>query len=572
MRIKFFKLILFSLFIFLTTYIFYLEVIRGKYYRELSKNNSIRIIPEEGARGRILDRNSNVIVDNYLSFDVLVLASDMKDKDRTLSRLSAILGVSEDTLRQRLSSRYLAPFAPVAIAENIDRSQAIRLQMLAQELPGVILRTTPKRNYPFGSIASQTIGYLGEIDYWRLEKLQDYGYKAKDSVGYGGVEERYDYYLRPIQGGLQVEVDHRGRFKRTLGFKYPANGKDVQLTIDLKLQSIVEACLSQNSNNGAVILMDPLTGEILAMVSFPEFNPEVFLKDSPEAKQKIFTHPDAPLFNRAVSSACQPGSVFKLMTAISALSEGKIRPSTTFYCPGSMRVGRRVFSCWNTHGVQNFYQAVAHSCDVYFYHTGLAAGPQGIFEYATKFGLGRPTGIDIPQEVSGFIPSPAWRRANKKQNWYDGDTANFAIGQGETQVTPLQLTRMMAAFANGGYLVTPYIVKGIDGKDVSSNRRKIYALGVNKDYIKIVYRALRGVVEDEHGTADILNLSKVAVAGKTGTAEAPPHQPHSWFVGFFPYESPRFVICVFLEHGGSSHYAAMVAKNIIDKMVEEGLL
>ncbi|MCM8780026.1 MAG: penicillin-binding protein 2, partial [Candidatus Omnitrophica bacterium] len=539
------------------------------YFYYLSKNNSIRIIPQEGARGRILDRNSNVLVDNYLSFDILALAGDMQDKDKTFKRLSEILEVPEETLRRRFSLRYFAAFSPVKIAENIERSRAIKIEMFNQELSGITLQAAPKRHYPYGKLASQVIGYLGEIDYWRLEKLKDYGYQAGDIVGYGGVEERYDYYLRSVKGGLQVEVDHRGRFKRTLGYRYPANGKDVQLTLDINLQKIAEDCLSDNK--GAVVIMEPSSGEILAMVSFPGFNPDVFLQGSPAQVQKIFGDPDAPLLNRSIGSVFQPGSVFKAVTAVAGLSTGKIEPATTYFCPGSMRVGKRIFSCWNTHGVQNLYQAIAHSCDVYFYHVGLAVGPQAMSEFAAKLGLGKPTGIDLPQEASGNIPSPLARKSQRR-GWYEGDTANFAIGQGEVQVTPLQLARMMAVFANGGFLVTPYIIKSIDGKDASRIRRRIEPVGVNKNFIDIVRKGLRQVVEDEHGTADILNLAKVPIAGKTGTAEAPPKQPHSWFVGFFPYDSPKFTLCVFLEHGGSSHYAVAIARKIIERMLEENLL
>ncbi|MCM8771157.1 MAG: penicillin-binding transpeptidase domain-containing protein, partial [Candidatus Omnitrophica bacterium] len=306
--------------------------------------------------------------------------------------------------------------------------------------------------------------------------------------------------------------------------------------------------------------------------SFPDFNPEIFFERSPLQLQKIFNDPDAPLLNRGISASYPPGSVFKLITAMAGLMSGKIGLSTTYHCPGNMRIGRRIFGCWDTHGTQNIFQAITHSCDVFFYHTALAVGPQNLYEYAVKFGLGRYTGIDLPGEVNGFIPSPASRKAKRNQGWFDGDTANFAIGQGEVLVTPLQAVRLMSVFANGGYLVTPYIVKSIDGKDVSSNRRRIQPVPVNRDYINIVYRALRGPVAEPGGTASILNIAKVAIAGKTGTAQASGGQPHSWFVGFFPYPNPKFAICVLLEHGGSSHYACMITKKIIERMIEENLL
>lgn len=568
MRIKIFKVAAIFGFIFLTVYLFYVQVIRAGYYLKLSQTNAIRIIPEEGARGRILDRNNEVIVDNYLSYDVFVLSRDFRNKDIAFHRLSQILGVPAEEIKKRLARGYVAPFVPICIAENIDRKPAMKIEIERSEFPEVIVDSIPKRHYPNSRLASHEIGYLGEIDYWRLVKLQDYGYRRKDIVGYGGVEERYDYYLRPAVGGLQVEVDYLGKFSRTLGYRYPDNGKDVRLTIDLNIQKIAENNLS--SSNGAVVIMNPLTGEILAMASFPDFDPGLFYEKSPSSLQGVFTASDAPLLSRAISGAYPPGSVFKLVTAMAALSTGKINTGTAFYCPGSLRVGRREFACWDTHGSQNLYQAIVHSCDVFFYHTGILAGPQAIYDYALKLGLGRPTGIDLPSEKAGFIPSPFWKKTKRNQRWYDGDTANFSIGQGDVLTTPLQITRMMAVFANGGYLVTPYIVKSIGGRPLS--RRKIVDTGLNKEFIRIISRGLKGVIDDPGGTAQILDMSGLSVAGKTGTAEAPPSQPHSWFVGFFPYESPKYVICVFLEHGGSSFYACKLAKGIIEEIMKENLL
>jgi len=570
MRIKLAKFFILGALAFLAIYIFRLQIVKGLIYRQLSKTNAIRIIPQEGARGRILDSAGNVLVDNRFGYDVFVSVQDVFDKENLFKRLAFLLGVCEDEITKEFRKNYYAPFAPVRIAQDIDRFKAMRIEMHNADLPGVTVWLQPRRNYPYKNLASHILGYLGEIDYWRLNKLTDYGYAAKDIVGYGGIEERYDYYLRSHSGGIQIEVDHRGVFKRTLGFKEPLNGKDIQLTIELELQKIIEECLTGHS--GAIIVMDPYDGKILAMASKPDFYPEMLFQGLRAYTQSVFKDKQAPLLNRAVSAAYPPGSVFKLITAIAGLSCEKINSSTTFYCAGSLRVGKREFACWDVHGSQNLLQAITHSCDVFFYRTGLLVGAQSLYEYALKFGLSKATGIDLPLETNGFIPSPFWRKTRFQRAWYDGDTANFAIGQGEVLTTPLQITRMLAVFANGGYLVTPYLVKAIDGKDISFQRRKIIPVAVKPEFIKMVKKGLRAAIEDATGTAHVLNFEKLPIAGKTGTAEAPPGQPHSWFVGFFPFASPKYVLCVFLEHGGSSYYACLIAKKIIEKMLAQNLL
>ncbi len=563
--------IIFFLFLFLFLNIFYLEFISGKKFRELGNKNCIRLLPQEGSRGRIFDRYGNIIVDNKLCYDVIIMPQDKRQIDKTLMAISKILGTDFEDLKNTSKNNFIASSAALIIAKDIDIKKAIILEESKSDINGVFIQPRPQRRYPHGRLAAHVLGYLNEIDRWRLTRLADYGYKTKDTVGFGGVEEKYDYYLRQEEGGLSLEVDSRGRFVRALGFRPPKNGKDIQLTLDLKIQKIVEENLADRK--GCVILMEPYSGQIMAMASFPNFNPVVFVKKSSSAITNLFASLDAPLINRAIGASYPAGSVFKLIVATAALETGKINSATTFFCPGSIRIGREEFSCWDTHHQQNLLAAITHSCNVLFYRTGLLLGAQTIYEYALKFGFARNSSFDLPYETGGFVPHPLWKKIYRLRNWLDGDTVNLSIGQGELLVTPLQIARMMAIFANRGLLVTPHIIKAIDGRDRAAiYQKRILPLPIKEGTIDYIRKGLRNAVADPSGTANILSTLSVAVAGKTGTAQAPPGQPHAWFVGFFPFKNPKFVICVLLEHGGSGHYAAAIARQIIEEMIQEGLV
>ena len=559
-----------GMFLFLVLGLFNLEIIHGKKNRELSNKNCIRLIPQFGARGDIVDRNGEIIADSKISYDLLLLPDTREDIDNVLSGIAGVLGTNFESLLSSYRNNFLSPSLPVVIARNIGLKKAIALEELKANIPQITVQPRPQRNYPYKKLGAHIVGYLSEIDRWRLTKLADYGYKTKDIVGFGGIEEGLDYYLRQEEGGFSVEIDHMGRIVRTLGFEPPQNGKDIQLTIDLRIQKIVEDALG--GRNGSVVIMDPRSGEIIAMASSPGFNPASFVDRNNSAISLYFHDKDAPLINRAISSAYPAGSIFKLIVATAALETKKIDRSTVFVCQGKLQVGRAFFKCWSTHGPENIIQAFTHSCDVFFYHTGLLVGPELIRDYALKFGLAHNTGIELPYEVGGFIPSPLWRRINKFRSWFDGDTANLSIGQGDVLVTPIQMVRVISVFANRGYLLTPYIVKAVDGKDISYYRRKGVNLSLKSETIDIIKEGLRGVVADPSGTGNILSSLPVQVAGKTGTAQAPPGQSHAWFIGFFPFKEPKYAICVFLEHGGPGYYSCVVAKQIIEGMSLQGLL
>ena len=571
MRIRSAELFVLIIFILLALGIFSLQVAGGRRYRELSDKNCVRLIAQEGSRGRILDSNSKVIAGNSISYDVMIMPQPQAEREELFLKLARVLGKDPSELRRTYTNNFLSPSLPVVAASKIELKKAIALEEIKSDLGGFTIQQRPLRDYPYGRLACHVLGYLSEIDRWRLTKLDDYGYKTKDIVGFGGIEERYDYYLRQEEGGLSIEVDHRGRTTRVLGFRPPNNGKDIQLTLDLDIQKIAEQHLEDR--RGSVVILEPSSGAVLAMASRPDFSPAAFIKNTPDTSlSNIFNNPQAPLMNRAVSSSYPPASVFKLVVAAAGLNTGKLNLSDTFPCGGGIFVGKRKFACWDVHDRQNLHNAIMHSCDSYFYRAGLIEGPELIHDYAVRFGLSKPTGIELPYEASGFLPHPLWKRVYKMQKWFDGDTANFAIGQGDVLVSPLQMARMVAVFANRGYLVTPYIVQSIDGEDLSYYKKRLIKVGLKDSTLNSIRSALRDTVALPGSTAANLSSLSVEVAGKTGTAQVPHGLPHGWFAGFFPYKNPRFAICVFLENGGSGSAASGLAKQIIQDMAEQGLI
>lgn len=562
MRFRIYKITLLSFFAVLVLFLFFAQVVRGGHFYDLSLRNTIRLIPQEPYRGRILDRNNNVMVDNVLSFDTVIIPQEFKDKRAVFERLSKILSTDADILLRVYERGYLNPFTPVTVAKGVSKSTAIILEEQGLDLGGVDVELNSRRFYPFSTSASHVLGYMGEIDKSRITRLKDYGYDIKDKVGYSGLEEKLDMYLRGERGGQQVEVDSRGRQVRLLGYKPPLKGRDVQATIDLELQQIADSLLK--GHKGAVVLMDVSNGEVLVMSSAPGFDPNVFVdRKDKDALAYFLTSQDAPLFNRAVSGQFPPGSVFKVVTALAALRNKKISPSTTFTCTGSLKVGNRFFKCWDVHGQQDFFQAMGHSCDVYFYHLGLLAGPDALTNTAHELGLAAVTGIDLPQEADGFIPSRMWKRLTHFDNWYDGDTANFSIGQGTVLVTPLQLCRMMAAVANGGYLVEPHLTKAIDGVELPQKEPK--KIKIPEDALTLVKNALRYPVFLETGTAHILNVAGLDICAKTGTAQVYGKESHGWVAGFFPLGKPRYAFCILLENVHSSYYACALGKELFEQ-------
>ncbi|MFH1691609.1 MAG: penicillin-binding protein 2 [Candidatus Omnitrophota bacterium] len=561
MRARTYQIIIFFLFSCLLVVLFFTQIIQGRHFYDLSLKNFIRLIQQEPYRGRIYDRNGNVIVDNVLSFDVVLIPQEVKDKEMIFKRLSNVLSIDEQRLLKNYKKEYLNAFKPVAVAKGVSKTDAIRIEESRLDLPGVAIELNSKRFYPYAATCAHVVGHMGEIDRSRITQLKEYGYDIKDKVGICGIEERYDIYMRGEKGGQQIEVDSLGRQVRMLGFRPPIAGKDIQISIDLELQQIADRLLE--GKKGAIVVMDVSNGEIIVMSSAPAFNPNIFIdRNDKKALNYVLTSGDAPLFNRAISGQFPPGSVFKAITALAAFKEKKMPPSTTYVCPGKMKIGNRYFKCWSTHDAQDFYQAMAHSCDVYFYHLGLIAGVDAMSAMAHDFGLGGLTGIDLSGEADGFVPSRMWKRVSKLEGWYDGDTANFSIGQGYVLATPLQIARLMAAFANGGYLVEPHLIRKIGDEEVKEKAPK--KIRVDSRHLKLVKESLRLPVSLESGTAHNLDIKKLEISGKTGTAQVSDKESHGWIAGFFPQSKPRYAFCVLLENIGSSHYASEVASQLFE--------
>lgn len=568
MRFKIFSLIIAFCFLLLFFGLVYTQLIKGGYYYELGERNHIRIIEWDAMRGRIFDRNGKILSDSKLTFDIAVIPQDFKDKN--LRRLSEILNTDVDKLKKKIKSGYLSAFSPIIIRENAGKTEALLVEQEKFDLPGVIVQIQPKRYYPDRDAGANILGYVGLIDRSKITKLKNYGYKIQDVVGYSGVEEYYDASLRGENGGIQVEVDNRGRQKRVLGIRPTIKGKDIVLTVDSRIQRKAAELLADR--RGAIVLMQPYTGEILGMVSSPSFDPNLFTIDNSSTEiKRILNDYRSPMMNRAISGAFVPGSVFKVVTVTAALETKKATANTSFVCQGSFQVGNRSFACWETHGVQNFVNAITHSCNVYFYNLGLLVGPDMLTKYAKEFGLGAKTQIDLPYEEKGNIPDRIQRRLSRKQDWYKGDTANFSIGQGEVLVTPLQAARLVAAVANGGSLPNPYIVEYVANEKIHKDKPSV-KLPFKKANLDLTKMSLRKVVGSETGTAHIIDIENLNVAGKTGTAQTPTGKSHAWFVGFCPADKPKVAFCVFLEYGGSSYSAVLIAKDLLQFMLSEGML
>jgi len=571
MRLKILRIILILCFLVLTTGLVYVQVLKGNYYYNLSVNNRIRIIPLEGQRGRILDRNGEVLAENRLSFNVTIIPQDVVDQTILFEYLSKVLGTSSEKLLKTFQQRRDTPFAPVVLAEDVDRKVAMILEENKFRFPGLYIQESFRRWYPQGPAVAHVLGYVGKIDTEKIKKLKHYGYTRQSIIGYTGVEEYYDQYLLGREGGQQIEVNSRGRQVRLLGIRDPERGRDIQLTIDARMQQ--EALRVMDGRPGSIVIMDIDSGEVVCLLSSPAYDPNVFT-DAGRRREKggLFTDPQTPMFNRAIKGQYPPGSVFKIIVSIAGLSEHKITPQTTVHCPGYYQLGKRRFRCAHVHGDQNIVEAIGHSCNVFFYRLGLKLGPDLMHKYARNFGLGVMTHIDLPSEDKGFIPSSRHRWGKGAAGWYDGDTLNFSIGQGEVLASPIQITRMMAAVATRGKIFEPHVLKQIEDEAFVSTPA-VKVLHLDDVVMDIVAEGMRSTVVSSHGTARILNMDGFEIYGKTGTAQTVAgKETHAWFAGYSLKGERRVAFCVFLEHGGSSYYAVQATRDLLKGLREKKIL
>ena len=556
--------------IFLAGRVAYLDIIKGQYYSDVSKGNRIRLSAIKAPRGKIMDKFGNILVGNASSMDVVVVPHDLPDNPddrKKVAKITAdILNMDLGNVETALEAQNEKSPDPVLLKENITQDQALILAEKAKDIPGISVENTAIRSYENGIIFAPLIGYDGKITREELKKAQ--GYSFTDYIGKTGLEKYYEKELKGKNGAKQVEVDSKGNVKKNLGTINPEAGGDLFLNIDEGLQKKLYDSITQNlETNGtkiaAAAAIDPRNGGVLALVSVPSFDNNLFARGiSNDDYQNIITDKNLPLLNRIVSGEYPPGSTFKPVVASAALAEGTITENTTVNdSSGAINVGNFRFGDWKTHGVVDVRKAIAESCDVFFYAIGggyaniKGLGIDLIKKYANLFGMGSATGIDLPGEMSGLIPSEQWKSDKIGERWYIGDSYHSAIGQGFITTTPLQIANYVSAIANGGTLYKPRIVNRIQKNN--KEMQNIPPVVIRKDFIpadvlKIVREGMRQTVEA--GTAQPLKDLPVAVAGKTGTAEfGTDKKTHGWFVSFAPYDNPEIVLVVLSEGGGEGH-------------------
>lgn len=567
---------------FLLLRLWQLQIVEGEAFRSLSENNRLRLKRTPPLRGVIYDRQGRVLADNRPSFNVVLVPEDTPDIGASLAALSRHV-VEQVTFTGGAIPRdpRRPPYAGIVVARDVAWSTLAAVEAHQFDIPGVSVEVSTKRYYPAGTLAAHVLGYVGEVSPRELARLS--GYRMGDLIGKFGLERRLEPYLRGKGGGQQIEVDALGRRLRVLGEVEARAGKSLVLSLDRDLQQKAEEALE--GYEGAIVVLDVRNGEVLAMASRPGFDPNVFARGvRTEEWRALTSDPLRPLNNRAIQGQYPPGSTFKVIMAAAALEKGVVTPATRFFCGGGMPFGGRVFRCWKKggHGSVDLRQAIAQSCDVYFYQVGQRLGITAIAEYARRFGLGRLTGIDLDHEAPGIIPDPAWKKRVLGAPWYAGETLSVVIGQGYVTATPLQMAVAAAAVANGGTVYRPHVVKRVLGDEAEVIREYspevIGEAGVKAQTLRLVRDGMVEVVNGPRGTGKKAQLPDVVVAGKTGTSQvisgtrgkgtALPRQyrDHAWFIAFAPADAPEVAVACVLEHAGQGGgaVAAPAVRAVLD--------
>ena len=574
-----------SAFIVLFIRLIYLQVVMGDEFRRLSLNNSIRLQSIDPPRGRLYDRNGNLLVDNRPSFDVHVTLKDAGPLHQTLEKLSLHLQTPVIKLLSKIKqTQGASAYKPLLIKQDVGRDTLAVIEVNKFDLPGVSVNVNLRRQYIYERNAAHLIGYLSEINPDELKSGSYPDCRSGDLIGKFGAEKVYENFLRGKRGGRQVEVNANGLVVRVLKTVDAEPGQNVYLTIDQKLQHRTEELL--DGVVGAAVAIEPKTGQILALTSSPSFDQNFFVGGiTHEQWYSLISNPFKPMSNRAIQGEYPPGSTYKIVTALAGLEEGVINEQTTLFCPGYYRFGNRVYRCWKKegHGKVDIIKALEESCDVFFYQVGQRLGVDRLAWYAKGFGLGSPTGVILDHEAHGLIPTAAWKQKRTGVPWQAGETLSVAIGQGFDLTTPVQMAVLTAALANGGNRYRPTIldsIKSADGQILQKNEPKLIGkLPVSLSNLDIVRRGLWLVVNGENGTARGSRLVDIDMSGKTGTSQVisrkedetlpeedvPAHlRSHAWFVAYAPSKEPRIAVAVVVEHGEhGSGTAAPIAREMI---------
>jgi penicillin-binding protein 2 len=566
--------------------LWYLQVVKGAYYQEQAESNRIRPVMLRPPRGVIYDRRGRPLVENELVFDISLIPEDAPDLDATIEKLSAIVKMTPDAIRTALddATDVRTSYDPVKIREQAPWDEVAEVEAHQDDLPGAIIEPEHLRHYPYGELASHQFGYIGKVSPSQRKSAQtDIGMLT----GQTGLEKVYDKLLRGVAGRRMIQVNAAGRKVKDLGVEEPKPGTDIYLTIDLDAQKAAEEGLG--SRAGAVVAMDPNTGEILALASHPSYDPNLFPRGiSPRDWVQLMKDPSHPMYNRAIQSVYPPGSTFKIIVALAGLESGVIKPDDKVTCKGYLMSGRHSFRCWKSggHGAVSLHQALVESCDVYFYTMGERIGWDRVAEYARKLGYGSLTGIRLSDEKPGLVPTTQWKKKRTGEAWYPGDTYINSIGQGFLQVSPIQACQMMSAVANGGHFYRPLLLMQTRNRETgdvnvfSPEEEKTKAIMLDPKVLEEVRSALAGVVNEPGGTAHGAATPLATVAGKTGTAQviaqkvagrtlSEETKDHAWFVGFAPVENPKIAVAVMVEHGGhGGSAAAPIAKKVIEEYLK----
>ncbi len=585
-RLRVFTWCVLCAFFLLIARMWYLQIVKGDVLRQRSESNRIRIQEIKPLRGLIVDSRGDILVNNQSSFDISIIPEIAKNAADVRNRLAGLCDWGDASIfLEEAALKSPRPFVPVKVARNIGRDKLAVVESHTLNLPGVVVDIVPVREYIYGAMDAHLLGYVGEISSSELGRDASAAYRADDVVGKYGIEKYLDDVLKGKSGGEQVEVDAAGRRLNVLGRIDPVSGHTLVLNIDSDLQKVCWDAFKEQA--GTVVVMEPRTGAVMAMVSRPSFDPNLFNRGISEQSWKTLTEdPLCPLQNRAISGQYPPGSTYKLFVAAAALEEGLITENTETWCNGTYPMGNRTFRCWRKrgHGTVDLHRAIVESCDVYFYHLGDMLGVDTMAEYAKTFGFGSATGVSLPGEKSGLVPTREWKLRRFGEPWQRGETTSLAIGQGFALVTPLQLLRAYCALANGGTLYKPWLVKRIetaDGQTVQEFSPEVEGIvPVSRKNLDILRNALWGVVNEPHGTGGALKRKEQDVCGKTGTSQVislPDDEEdqkgeipyrfrdHALFVCFAPYTDPEVAVVVVVEHGGhGGSAAAPIARRVID--------
>jgi len=569
-------------FLALVSRLWFLQVLKGDEFEAFSRDNRVRIERVPASRGRILDRYGREMVVNRPSFDVYVLPKDVDDVSSLSVNLSKALGEEPEKIERKITQASKKNrFKPVLVAQDIDRDQLAYIEARRSSLPGLTIEVNNLRQYPLGILGASFLGYIGKVS--EAELLANPDLSNNGLVGKTGIEKTWEQSLRGKDGFTQKVTDALGRevnsdlFQKDLVNRQSIPGNDIVLSVDIDLQKTAEEALGEEF--GAIIVVNVKSGEVLALASKPSFDPADFVKGiDADTWTKLINDKNFPLVSRATQGLYAPGSVFKMVPSAAALKEGVIDPDALVHCPGYYRLGSHVYRCWKKggHGWMNMREAIVQSCDVYFYKLAEKLGIDRMSAYMKYFGFGSPTGIGI-EERAGVAPGREWKLERFRKPWYKGETIVSAIGQGYVSVTPLQVSMMTAAIANGGTLLTPKLVLkevAFSGETKLNNVPPKGEVPVGKEMLAFIRDAMTGVVNGPGGTGHGARLENVTVAGKTGTAQVisldsqsadKAHMDHAWFTSFAPAEAPEIAVTVLVEHGGKGGaVAAPLAKKIIE--------